>query len=240
MEKLKLVLTDFEGPIDLLLHLIRESKIDIYNIPIAQIAEQYIDYLNSMKVLELDIAGDYLVMAATLMSIKSRRLLPKSPVEDEDDDFENPEEELVSQILTYQAFKEAAAYFESKETDRRTFHDKDMSLPKDEIAQFLEPGTVVASDLSKAFSELLKRHKDSRIPSEIIEQETISIEDAKTSILDKLYTAGKSSFKSLLTFNSNIEEIVTNFMAILELISKQEIVVQQKSYNEDIYIELRN
>src|SRR5699024_5097357 len=119
MQKLNLVLTDFEGPIDLLLHLIKESKVDIYDIPIAQITQQYIDYLKSMKVLELDIAGDYLVMASTLMSIKSKMLLPQAPDEIEDEIQEDPRDELVSQLLTYQTYKRVAAYFEEKEQVRK-------------------------------------------------------------------------------------------------------------------------
>ncbi|CAJ1175075.1 segregation and condensation protein A [Companilactobacillus nantensis] len=241
MQKLNLVLTDFEGPIDLLLHLIKESKVDIYDIPIAQITQQYIDYLNSMKVLELDIAGDYLVMASTLMSIKSKMLLPQAP-DEIDDEFEadDPRDELVSQLLTYQTYKRVAAYFEEKEQVRKQQFDKEVSLPTKQLEQFLEPGSVVLDDLASTYAELL-REKKNRIPeTETIENETLSIEDATKNIMSELQSVRKTTFKALLKLHDNIEEIVTDFMAILELASKQLVSVQQADFKSELFIELRN
>lgn len=241
MEKLNLVLTDFEGPIDLLLHLIRESKVDIYDIPIAQITQQYLDYLNSMKVLQLDIAGDYLVMASTLMSIKSKMLLPQAP-DEIDDDFEadDPRDQLVSQLLTYQTYKRVAAYFEEKEQLRKQQFDKEVSIPNQQLDQFLEPGSVVLNDLATTYAELLKEQKN-RVPeTETIENETLSIEDATKNIMSELQTVKKTTFKALLKLNHNIEEIVTDFMAILELASKQLVSVQQSDFKSELFIELRN
>jgi Uncharacterized conserved protein len=221
MQKLNLVLTDFEGPIDLLLHLIKESKVDIYDIPIAQITQQYIDYLKSMKVLQLDIAGDYLVMASTLMSIKSKMLLPQAPDEIEDEIQEDPRDELVSQLLTYQTYKRVAAYFEEKEQVRKQQFDKEVSLPKEQLDQFLKPGSVVLDDLAATYSELLRAQKNHQPETETIENETLSIEDATNNIMGELRSVKKMTFKALLKLNNNIEEIVTDFMAILELASKQ-------------------
>ncbi|WP_334332537.1 segregation and condensation protein A [Companilactobacillus sp. HBUAS59544] len=240
MQKLNLVLTDFQGPIDLLLHLIKESKVDIYDIPIAQITQQYIDYLKSMKVLQLDIAGDYLVMASTLMSIKSRMLLPQAPDEIEDDEPMDPRDELVSQLLTYQTYKRVAAYFEEKEATRKEEFDKEVSLPKQQLDQFLKPGSVVLDDLAQTYKELLQQQKNHRPETETIENETLSIEDATENILKKLKVAKKVTFKALLKLNNNIEEIVTDFMAILEMASKQIVTVSQEDFRSELFIELRN
>jgi Uncharacterized conserved protein len=241
MQKLNLVLTDFEGPIDLLLHLIKESKVDIYDIPIAQITQQYIDYLNSMKVLQLDIAGDYLVMASTLMSIKSKMLLPQAP-DEIDDEFEadDPRDELVSQLLTYQTYKRVAAYFEEKEQVRKQQLDKEVSLPTTQLEQFLEPGSVVLDDLASTYAELLREKKNRQPETETIENETLSIEDATNNIMSELKTVKRTTFKALLKLHDNIEEIVTDFMAILELASKQLVIVQQADFKSELFIELRN
>ncbi|GEO57260.1 segregation and condensation protein A [Companilactobacillus bobalius] len=240
MQKLNLVLTDFEGPIDLLLHLIKESKVDIYDIPIAQITQQYIDYLNSMKVLQLDVAGDYLVMASTLMSIKSKMLLPQAPDEIEDEIQEDPRDELVSQLLTYQTYKRVAAYFEEKEQVRKQQFDKEVSLPKEQLDQFLKPGSVVLDDLAATYSELLRAQKNHQPEIETIENETLSIEDATNNIMGELRSVKKMTFRALLKLNNNIEEIVTDFMAILELASKQLVSVSQDGFQSELFIELRN
>jgi len=241
MQKLNLILTDFEGPIDLLLHLIKESKVDIYDIPIAQITQQYIDYLKSMKVLQLDVAGDYLVMASTLMSIKSKMLLPQAPDELEDDlQGDDPRDELVSQLLTYQTYKRVAAYFEEKELVRKQQFDKEVSIPDKQLDQFLKPGSVVLNDLASTYAELLREQKNHQPETETIENETLSIEDASDNIMDELKSAKRLTFKALLRLTDNIEEIVTDFMAILELARKQLVSVQQADFESELFIELRN
>ncbi|WP_338214415.1 segregation and condensation protein A [Companilactobacillus muriivasis] len=241
MQKLNLVLTDFEGPIDLLLHLIKESKVDIYDIPIAQITQQYIDYLKSMKVLELDVAGDYLVMASTLMSIKSKMLLPQAP-DEIDDEFEadDPRDELVSQLLTYQTYKRVAAYFEEKEQVRKQQFDKEVSIPTKQLEQFLEPGSIVLNDLASTYAELLHDQKNRQPEIETIENETLSIEDATNNIMTELQTVKKTTFKALLKLHNSVEEIVTDFMAILELASKQLVSIEQADFKSELFIELRN
>jgi len=241
MQKLNLVLTDFEGPIDLLLHLIKESKVDIYDIPIAQITQQYIDYLKSMKVLELDVAGDYLVMASTLMSIKSKMLLPQAPDEIDDDfEAEDPRDELVSQLLTYQTYKRVAAYFEEKEQVRKQQFDKEVSIPTKQLEQFLEPGSIVLNDLASTYAELLHDQKNRQPEIETIENETLSIEDATNNIMTELKTVKRTTFKALLKLHNSVEEIVTDFMAILELASKQLVSIEQADFKSELFIELRN
>ena len=129
---LQIKLSDFEGPLDLLLHLIRQSKINIYDIPIAQITQQYLDYLHQMQSLQLDIAGDYLIMAATLMRIKSDLLLPRPPVVSEEPAAEttlkDPRSELVAQLLTYETFKTIAQMLGAQAKTRQEFIGKDPSV----------------------------------------------------------------------------------------------------------------
>ncbi|WP_225351704.1 segregation and condensation protein A, partial [Loigolactobacillus coryniformis] len=123
-------LPEFEGPLDLLLHLIKDSEMNIYDIPIVAITSQYLDYLHSLQQVQLEVAGDYFVMAATLMRIKSQWLLPQpeEPLLDEDVNSEDPRDELVAQLLTYQAYKEAAADLQNREQERKDYFSKAPSL----------------------------------------------------------------------------------------------------------------
>lgn len=243
MEKLQLVLSDFQGPLDLLLHLIRQSKIDIYNIPIAEITEQYMEYLHKMNVLQLDIAGDYLVMAATLMRIKSQLLLPQAPTEQHttaSDNTVDPRSDLVAQLLTYQAFKSVAQTLKQQEKKRRQLHAKPLSAlaAKDQEIR-LKPGVKVAADLARAVADLLQKQDLSR-RSPQIKAEKITLKQAQTAIMEQLQLQPQTTFGNLLRQQAGIEEVVTKFMALLELIKKQVIVVQQTDYQADILVQLRS
>lgn len=243
MEKLQLVLSDFQGPLDLLLHLIRQSKIDIYNIPIAEITEQYMEYLHKMNVLQLDIAGDYLVMAATLMRIKSQLLLPQAPTEQHttaSDNTVDPRSDLVAQLLTYQAFKSVAQTLKQQEKKRRQLHAKPLSAlaAKDQEIR-LKPGVKVAADLARAVADLLQKQDLSRRPPQI-KAEKITLKQAQTAIMEQLQLQPQTTFGNLLRQQAGIEEVVTKFMALLELIKKQVIVVQQTDYQADILVQLRS
>ena len=243
MEKLQLVLSDFQGPLDLLLHLIRQSKIDIYHIPIAEITEQYMEYLHKMNVLQLDVAGDYLVMAATLMRIKSQLLLPQAPTEQHttaSDNTGDPRSDLVAQLLTYQAFKSVAQTLKQQEKKRRQLHAKPLSAlaAKDQEIR-LKPGVKVAADLARAVADLLQKQDLSRRPPQI-KAEKITLKQAQTAIMKQLQLKRQTTFGNLLRQQASIEEVVTKFMALLELIKKQVIVVQQTDYQADILVQLRS
>ena len=243
MEKLQLVLSDFQGPLDLLLHLIRQSKIDIYNIPIAEITEQYMEYLHKMNVLQLDIAGDYLVMAATLMRIKSQLLLPQAPTEQHTTASDNPVDprsDLVAQLLTYQAFKSVAQTLKQQEKKRQQLHAKPLSALAAAKAQGirLKPGVKVAADLARAVADLLQK-QDLTKQAPQIKAEKITLKQAQTAIMEQLQLQPQTTFGNLLRQQASIEEVVTKFMALLELIKKQVIVVQQTDYQADILVQLR-
>lgn len=242
MSELNIILTDFEGPLDLLLHLIKQSKIDIYDIPIAEVTQQYIDYLNKMKKLELDIAGDYLVMASTLMSIKSKLLLPQNQYSDDDFVETDPREDLVAQLLTYQTFKKASTFFAEKENNRRQYFSKEISLPNTDIKPFLKPNSVLVGDLAAAMADVLKRQKLAAPVAETINDDNFTIEQAQSNILQKLsqLTEKDITFKKLLSKNNSVNELVTTFMAMLELVKEKLIDINQKYFGEDIFVSLRS
>ena len=220
--------------------MIKNSRIDIYNIPISKITSQYIGYINKAQELELDIAGEYIVMASTLMSIKSRMLLPMSK-DDQSEDDDDPRTDLVAQLLTYQTFKDASSYLSELEDKRQQSFAKEESVPQSEIEIQLKPGSAVASDLTLTYISLLKRKKVNDTDSAVVEEESISIEDAADNVIGSLNKSKnkQSKFRSILKEQNSISELIVTFMAILELSKKQEIECYQESVNDDILIALK-
>jgi len=204
----------FEGPFDLLLHLIRENKIDIYDIPIALITSQYLEYLEMMKELNLEIAGDFLVMAATLIHIKSRLLLPpdeETPVEEQED----PRAELVQRLLEYQRYKEAAVELKSKEDVWiRIFHREPPSdSAEDEKELYLFD--VNLFDLLDAFKKLLDK-----APPEVISitKETLTVKDRMSMIMEMIEGQETVRFEDLFKDGITRIQLIVTFVALLELI----------------------
>ncbi|NVY95751.1 segregation/condensation protein A [Lactobacillus sp. DCY120] len=240
MAPLELVLADFQGPLDLLLHLIRQSKIKIYDIPIAQVTQQYLDYLQQMQSLQLDIAGDYLVMATTLMRIKSQMLLPQAPVLDElaaEDEGGDPRSDLVAQLLTYQTFQNITQTLQDYEKKRQLLHAKAVTTVANPDRIPLRPGVKVARDLALSFRQLQARQQpvDLVFPGTI---ETMSLEAATGIILEKLAQHPVTTFGQLLQKSASSEEVVTKFMALLELTHNSVIQIQQSDYQADIEVKL--
>ncbi len=204
----------FEGPFDLLLHLIRENKIDIYDIPIALITSQYLEYLEMMKELNLEIAGDFLVMAATLIHIKSRLLLPpdeETPAEEQED----PRAELVQRLLEYQRYKEAAVDLRSKEDLWiRIFHREPLSdSAEDEKELYLFD--VNLFDLLDAFKKLLEK-----APPEVISitKETLTVKDKMSMIMEMIEGQEAVRFEDLFKDGITRIQLIVTFVALLELI----------------------
>ncbi|WP_225350254.1 segregation and condensation protein A [Lacticaseibacillus pantheris] len=155
---LTIVLKDFAGPLDLLWHLIKQEKLDIYDIPIAQITGQYLEYLQAMQDNALDVAGDYFVMAASLMALKSRMLLPEPEPEPGTEELvEDPRAELVEQLLNYQVFQEAAGQLRDLEVERSASFAKPASLPPAEVTAPLAPGAVKLIDFQRAVADVVHR-----------------------------------------------------------------------------------
>lgn len=211
----------FEGPLDLLLHLIRRNEVDIYDIPIAEITQQYLDMLDLMKALNLDIAGEFLVMAATLTHIKSKMLLPAPSDGEEEEEGEDPRKELVNRLLEYERFKEAARLMEGRDIlEKDVFTRKPIEDDEEELELSL-------FELIEALQEVLRRSSHELIHE--ITLERMSIEEKITEILDTLSRyGGKLDFKSLFEGEPTKEVIIVTFLAVLELMKMRMIKVYQR------------
>lgn len=235
----KVELDIFEGPLDLLLYLIRKDEIDIYNIPISRVTKQYLGYIEIMKMLDLDIAGEFLMMAATLMLIKSKTLLPpEERVEDEnEDEIDDPRLDLVRQLLEYKKFKEVATELQILEGG----HSKTFSRIEDEIP-LIEPSNkrlvdVGIFDLLTAFSDVLKRGEIEE-PKEL-EEDEVSVSDRIVMILQTLYEAEEAVFSRFFNNLSSRMEIAVTFLAMLELMKQRKIAARQSEVFGEIVIILR-
>ena len=234
------MLDKFEGPLDLLLHLIKQSKIDIYDIPIAKITSQYLDYLHQLQANALEIAGDYLVMAATLMNIKSRLLLPQvKQINNESDDFEtDPRDDLVAQLLTYQTYKNVATDLAHRAKQRQTYFAKPISTPSKHQSLILKADAVKVNDLFMAIQKVLMRQKQFKQQQFIhqVNRDKFNVKTQINLIMNQLKRQSCLRFKQLLQTHNNIEEIITTFLALLELMKKQKIDCQQVTYQDEIII----
>ena len=224
-----LKLGGFEGPLDLLLHLIREAKMDIYDIKIATITSQYMDYLHQMKVHRLEIAGEYFVMASTLMRIKSQLLLPQAPPLDDEEPAEepvDPRQELVDQLIEYQRYKKAADHLKDKESYRQQEYTRPaMRVPRDLVSEQVAPG-VSLDQLQAAFSQVLKRHRFTQPTVETVVAEKVSVAQQMQTVFERV-TAGPQRFVDLLERAITRGELVTTFLAILELAKHQAVHIEQ-------------
>lgn len=237
LQEINVKLDVFEGPLDLLLHLIQKLEIDIYDIPIAAVTEQYMTYIHTMKTLELEIAGEYLVMAATLMAIKSKMLLPKQELEmTEDDeilDGDDPRDALVAQLLEYRKFKYAAGLLHEKESERSLYYTKE-PMDIDEYKEdnpLLEPNQLNTIDLFLAFHAMLEKKKDRQPVETTVTGDDVSIEEKITTIANTMCQLDRVTpvnFESFFTTYSK-QEVVTTFMALLELMKKGSIHVEQEN-----------
>lgn len=244
MDNLSVKLDVFEGPLDLLLHLIKTLEIDIYDIPIADVTYQYMNYIKTMQTLQLDVAGDYIVMAATLMSIKSKLLLPKEELTLEDEEGEgegaDPRAALVAQLLEYRKFKYAATVLKEKEEDRGNYFTKEPSNLDEfkEDIPLLEPNEVNTFDLFLAFHDILERRKKSGPKETTIRTDHNTVEDKIAfigSLMKNLPLNQGVPFASLfVTFSRS--EIVTTFMALLELIKSRKIIAIQEENYQPIFL----
>ena len=220
----------FEGPLDLLLHLIHKNEMDITNIPIALITEQYLEYLKLMKVLNLDIAGEYLLMASTLLHIKSKMLLPTSS-EKEEEEGEDPRAELVRRLLEYQRYKNGAA-----ELERRPMLDRDVfvrSALVDDVECKEERIEVNLFELLDAFRQLLERAKAEAFHEVILDR--VSVEEKVQEILSLLQRENRSiAFHFLFPEQASRRVIIVTFLAILELVKMKLVRIFQPAPFETI------
>ena len=243
--ELEVKLQAFEGPLDLLLHLIEKNKVDIYDIPIVEITEQYLDYVSKMPKDDLDLASEFLVMAATLIDIKSRMLLPKEI--DENGEEIDPRAELVEKLIEYKMYKYAAVELR----DMQVYAGKSMykqPTVQEEVSKYEPPvnldsllADVDLNKLNDIFQMVLKRQVDKIDPVRSkfgkIEMEEVSLPDKITYVSTTLKKRKKCKFKQLLEEAHSKVEVIVSFLAILELIKVGEIEVRQDETFGEIYID---
>jgi segregation and condensation protein A len=227
----KVKLEVFEGPLDLLLYLIKKNEVDIYDIPIEKITKQYLDYLQMFKILDLDVAGEFVVMAANLIYIKSRSLLPvhQQPPEETAEEHD-PRWELVRQLIEYKKFKDAAGHLQQRELERENLFSRSPEKPDLQAERPL--GEVSIFDLINAFQTVLKRLNKKEDLREIFE-ENFTVSD-KIDLLVKMMASGVAlKFSELFASAASRTEVVVTFLALLELIRLKQIrVTQNQEFGE--------
>lgn len=237
----------FEGPLDLLLHLIKQLEIDIYDIPMAEITEQYLLYIHTMQELKLDVASEYLVMAATLLAIKSQMLLPKHEETFDDEDYhfeyeEDPRGELVEKLIEYRKYKEASQILREKEEERSLMYTKppsDLSEYRTSLSVNNEGTQVTIYDMLGAFHKLLRRKKLQKPLNTKIARQEISIEKRMEEVEQLLRETDQWVLFDDLFPYAYKEHIVITFLAILELLKQNRILLRQDGNFADIWLTVK-
>ena len=235
----------FEGPLDLLLYLLDKNKVNIYDIPIVEITAQYMEYIAEMKRQDLDVLSEFLVMAATLIDIKSKMLLPRDP--DDEEEGIDPRAELVQQLLEYKMYKCMAYELKDRQVDAQRVMFKKPTIPE-EVLEYQEPlnveelvSDITLSKLNEIFKSIMRKQQDKIDPLRSkfgkIEKEEVSLEE-KTEYLENYATTHKHfSFRSLLEAQSSKVEVIVTFLAILELMKTGKILISQEHIFDDIQID---
>lgn len=226
----------FEGPLDLLLHLVNQYKIDLYDIPVAQITEQYMNYLHQMKYLELNVASEYLVMAATLLAIKSRMLLPiEEPNEETDDYQEDPREELAQKLLEYKQYKQAAIQLQAHEGKNTYTRIPEVGPVREKTVQ---QESMNVYDMLLAMKKMFARKKWKEPMMSTITRTDIPIEQRMQDIVQILNTSHSGILFDELFEYPNKSHIVVTFMALLELLKDGVIICKQDKHFEEITLSI--
>ena len=237
----------FEGPLDLLLHLIDKNKIDIYNIPIVEITNQYMEYIDAMEKEDLDVMSEFLLMAATLLDIKCRMLLPK--VVNDEGEEEDPRKELVEQLLQYKMYKYMSYKLKDRQTGSEKILYKGPTIP-DEVKQYEVPVNldelldgITIDNLNRIFHEAIKRQNDKIDPVRSkygkIEKEEVSLPDKLVEVEQYIQRNKRFSFRQLLGHQRTKIQIIVTFLAVLELIKTGRITTEQENNFDDITITVR-
>ena len=224
----------FSGPLDLLLHLIKQSNIDIYDIKIEEITNQYLDYINKMEELNLNIASSYLVMAAELIEIKASLLLPKPEI-DEDEYEEDPKEKLIQRLIEYQNYKDVISKFHDLEQERQQYYTKKASDISEYDIETKLNDDIQLSDLLKAFEKFLQKKEDNKPLNTKITSKEYSITKRSKEIKDIIKNKKRVNFKELFNINTKSYIIVT-FLSILVLAKNNDIRLIQENNFEDIVL----
>ena len=234
----KVTIDNFDGPLDLLLHLIKEQDIDIYDIKIEEITKQYLEYIKEMKDLNLSVASEYLVMASELIEMKSKMLLPKKEKQEDDEYEEDPREVLIERLLAYKKYKEVTSEFKDLELTRKLVFTKEpvnlSSYAKEEDIK----EDLGVDDLINAFNILMqKKELDKPLATKITKKE-LSVSEKVKKIKDILKVRKKMNFEEVFEVQSK-EEVIISFLSILEMVKKKEILLTQEGNFKSIIISLR-
>lgn len=233
-DALEIILEQFEGPLDLLLYLIRKQNLDILEINVSEIVEQYLEYIDMMKALQLEVAGEYLVMAAMLAEIKSRMLLPRNK-ETEGDEEEDPRAELIRRLQEYERFKTAAENLDELPRLERDVFLPDVDAPE-RIQERIHPD-VEMQEIMLAFAAVLRRAE--RFEHHEIQREQLSTRERMSQVLDKIKAGHFTTFKSLFEPQEGKLGVVVTFLAILELVKESLIDIVQQDTFGPIHVKIR-
>lgn len=237
----KIILESFEGPMDLLIHLIDEAEIDIYDIPINEITEQYIGYITTMKELDLEVTSEFLLMASTLLEIKSRMLLPQRVNKDDEQlqlDEIDPRLELVRRLIEYKKYKQVSKELEGFEDVQKKVYYK----PKEDLSFFTEENIELEemdlNELVKALNNLLIKNKKSQTTIDIneIQKDEYTLDESIKKIRERFKDEEIIEFNDLFNENANRKEIIVTFLSLLELIKMEDVTIYQKDSFSEILI----
>jgi segregation and condensation protein A len=228
-DELKIKLGEFAGPLDLLLFLIKQEQANIFDIPIAKITDEYVKYIRLMKSLDIALAADFLVMAATLIEIKSKMLLPRDPFETEEEEFEDPRKELIDRLLEYEKFKAAAEMLYERTTVEQAVFQRGKIESDDANAEI----NASVFDILTVFQKILIRHKD-EIKMEI-EREEITLADMIKTLKRRIFEEMELNIQTFFEEMQTRRELVTAFIAVLEIVRTESVkLTQKKTFGEII------
>lgn len=235
----------FEGPFDLLFHLIEKNEVDIYDIPIHEITKQYLEYLEQMKSIDMDLASEFIVMAATLLEIKSKMLLPTSEFDDINAELfdSDPRKELVSRLLEYRKYREASEYFASLERN----HSRKAYRPQDDLLSYFETPTLdevndgldadlLVEAMKRILANLNKEDQKRKQYFDSLKRDLFSVDDKISSIKVILSQRDKCLFADTFSESPTREEVIVSFLATLELLKLKVIGIKQEKQYSDIVI----
>lgn len=237
-DKYVVTIDNFDGPLDLLLHLIKEQDIDIYDIKIEDITKQYLDYIRHMKELNLEIASEYLVMASELIEMKSKMLLPKKNEKEEDDYEEDPRELLIERLLAYKRYKEVTSEFKDLELNRKMVFTREPDNLNRYVKEDENSEDLGVTDLIDAFNNLLKRKELDRPIATKITKKELSVTEKVNKIKNILRNKKKINFEDIFEVSTK-EEVIISFLSVLEMVKKDEILLTQEGNFKNIVISLK-
>lgn len=233
-----ITIDNFEGPLDLLLHLVKESNIDILDIKIEEITDKYLTYIETQKDLNINISSSYLVLAAELMYLKSKSLLPQSKNNEEDNDEEITRENLINKLLEYKKYKEITPTFKHLEEERKKIYIKG----PEKVSNYTETtinGEGTVEELMEAFKKFLERKELEKPMETTITTKEYSVKERKKNIKNILREKKKATLEDLIE-EYNKPYVVVTFLSILEMVKEKEVIINQENNFEKILIELRN